>query len=265
MLVPTDEESERRQHAVLEEVHQKILGFGGVIEGVSPTGVTAVFGLDFSEDGLRRAAHAAMTIRKLGAKGRELDPATPAMRLAIHGTHAMLGSVNESVHVDMAARHQIWQTLDTLVSFADDGSILVSGSVSGALQASFNLGDPLEEHGGARLLLDAERPAPWTVTRTVFVGREDEMAMLERRLERVREDSGQVVAISGEPGIGKSRLLHEFRLKLDGLNVGYLSARSISYGRELPLLPIIELVRRASTVEDGDSMQGTAVMTRRRS
>src|SRR5262250_3328707 len=253
MLVPTDEEGEQRLHAVLEEVHQKILGFGGLIEGVSPTGMTAVFGLDFTEDGPRRAAHAAMTIRKLGAKGRELDPATPAMRLAIHGTHAMLGSVNESVHVDMAARHQIWQTLDTLVSGAEDGSILVSGSVSGALQASFNLGDPLEEHGGARLLLDAERPAPWTVTRTVFVGREDEMAMLERRLERVREDSGQVVAISGEPGIGKSRLLHEFRLTLDGLNVGYLSARSLSYGRELPLLPIIELVRRANAVEESDS------------
>ena len=253
MLVPTGEDSERRQHAVLEEVREKILGFGGVIEGVSPTGVTAVFGLDFSEDGPRRAAHAAMTIRNLGVKGRELDPAAPAMRLAIHGTRAMLGSVDSRVHVDMAARQQVWQTLDTLVSGAEDGSILVSGSVSEALQASFNLGDPLEEHGGARLLLDAERPAPWTVTRTIFVGREDEMAMLERRLERVREGTGQVVAISGEPGIGKSRLLHEFRLKLDGLNVGYLSARSLSYGRELPLLPIIELVRRANAVEDSDS------------
>src|SRR5262245_4750996 len=194
-----------------------------------------------------------MTIRKLGAKGRELDPATPAMRLGIHGMHVLLGSVDNRVHVDMAARQQIWQTLDTLVSGVEDGSILVSGSLSDALQTSFNLGDPLEDHGGARLLLDAERPAPWTVARTIFVGREDEMAMLERRLERVREGSGQVVAISGEPGIGKSRLLHEFRLKLDGLNVGYLSARSLSYGRELPLLPIIELVRRATAVEDSDS------------
>jgi tetratricopeptide (TPR) repeat protein len=262
LLVPAGEDSERRQHAMLEEARQKILGFGGVIEGVSPTGVTGVFGLDFSEDGPRRAAHAAMTIRKLGAKGRELDPATPAMRLAIHGMHAMLGSVDNSVHVDMAARRQIWQTLDALVGGAEDGSILVSGSVSDALHASFNLGDPMGEHGSARLLLDAERPAPWTVTRTVFVGREDEMAMLERRLERVREGSGQVVAISGEPGIGKSRLLHEFRVKLDGLNVGYLSARSLSYGRELPLLPIIELVRRASAVEESDSLTVVASKVR---
>jgi len=253
MLVPAGDGSEHRQHAMLEEVRQKILGFGGAIDGVSPVGMTAIFGLDFNEDGPRRAAHAAMTIRNLGAKGRETDPATPAMRLALHGTYAMLGTVDDGVHVDMTARQEIWQTLDTLVRDAADGSILVSASLSDALRASFNIGDPMEARGGACLLLDSERPAPWTVTRTVFVGREDEMTMLERRLDRVREGSGQVVAISGEPGIGKSRLLHEFRLTLDGLNVGYLSARSLSYGRELPLLPIIELVRRASAVEDGDS------------
>src|SRR5262244_1319164 len=253
MLVSASEDSERRQHAVLEEVRQKILGFGGVIDGVSPTGMTATFGLDFSEDGLRRAAHAAMTIRNLGTKGREADPATPAMRLALHGTHAMLGTIDDGVHVDMEARQEIWQTLDMLVSCVNDGSILVSQELSEGLGTSFHLGEPMEEHGGARLLLDAERQAPWAVTHTIFVGREDEMAILERRLDRVREGGGQAVAISGEPGIGKSRLLHEFRLTLNNLNATYLSARSISYGRELPLLPIIELVRRANASEDGDS------------
>jgi len=253
MLVPASEDSERKQHAVLEEVRQKILGFGGAIEGVSPTGMTAIFGLDFSEDGPRRAAHSAMTIRNLGAKGLEADPATPAMRLALHGTHAMLGTADDGVHVDMEARQEIWQTLDMLVSCASDGSILVSPSLSEGLGTTFQLGEPMEEHGSARLLLDAERQAPWAVTRTIFVGREDEMATLDRRLERVREGSGQAVAISGEPGIGKSRLLHEFRLTLNERNVSYLSARSLSYGRELPLLPIIELVRRANAVEDGDS------------
>jgi len=102
-------------------------------------------------------------------------------------------------------------------------------------------------------VVGGERPAPWTVARTAFVGREDEMTMLERRLERVREGCGQVVAISGEPGIGKSRLLHEFRLTLEGRNVDHLSARSLSYGRELPLMPVIELVRQASVVEESDS------------
>src|SRR5262249_10358268 len=150
-------------------------------------------------------------------------------------------------------RQGIWQTLETLLGRATDGSILVNESLSEALRTSFNLGDATEEHGGARLLLDAERQAPWAVERSVFVGREDEMAILERRLERVREGSGQAVAISGEPGIGKSRLLHEFRLTLNNLNATYLSGRSISYGRELPLLPIIELVRRANASEDGDS------------
>jgi tetratricopeptide (TPR) repeat protein len=87
----------------------------------------------------------------------------------------------------------------------------------------------------------------------VFVGRREEMAMLQGRLELAMAGRGQVVGIAGEPGIGKSRVLFEFRQTLDPGTVAYLSARSQSYGRDLPLLPIVELLRRAHGIEEGDS------------
>jgi predicted ATPase len=62
------------------------------------------------------------------------------------------------------------------------------------------------------------------------------------------------VQVSGEPGIGKSRLLFEFHRTLDAETVSYVSARSVSYGRDTPLLPIIEMVRRSHGIEDGDSI-----------
>src|SRR5262249_44385298 len=65
---------------------------------------------------------------------------------------------------------------------------------------------------------------------------------------------GQIVQISGEPGIGKSRLLFEFHRTLDAETVSYVSARSVSYGRDTPLLPIIEMVRRGHGIEDADGV-----------
>jgi two-component system, NtrC family, response regulator AtoC len=251
-LVPPGEDAEHRQGAVLEEVRQKIVTFGGTIDGMSPDGMTAVFGLDLVEDGPRRAAHAAMAIRKLGERTRTLDAAAPTLKLALHGLHALLWQTSETTHVDMESRSQIWQTLDTLVGGAGNGDVLVSESITEALRTTFHLRAVGPEHDGACVLLDAERAAPWSLGPSAFVGRGSEMAMLQGRLEQARTVCSQVVGIAGDPGIGKSRLLFEFRRTLDGADVGHLSARSVSYGRDLPLLPIIELVRRAAAIDDGD-------------
>src|SRR5439155_8532173 len=106
---------------------------------------------------------------------------------------------------------------------------------------------------GACLLVDGERVAAgWTDG--TFAGRRDEMTMLQGRLELARAGRGQVVGISGEAGIGKSRLLFEFRRTLEADGFGYLSATSVSYGRDMPLLPIIELIRRGHDIDDGDSV-----------
>jgi predicted ATPase len=68
----------------------------------------------------------------------------------------------------------------------------------------------------------------------------------------VRERRGQVVGIVGDPGIGKSRTLLEFRRALAREGIAGMEARCVSYGRDWPLLPITELIRRANGGEEGD-------------
>jgi DNA-binding NtrC family response regulator/tetratricopeptide (TPR) repeat protein len=251
-LTPASVRSEQTERALLEEIRQKVIAFGGALEGVSPLGVTAVFGLDSAEDATRRAAHAATAIRKLAARSPDLDTARPTVKLAIHGALALLCKLGDGVHVDMDARADAWRTLDGLVACAGDGVIIVSAPAGASLREAFRLA-PVDADDGAWRLLDPEAAARWAQS-AMFVGRHDEMTMLHGRLALTRSGRGQIVQISGEPGIGKSRLLFEFHRTLDAETVSYVSARSVSYGRDTPLLPIIEMVRRSHGIEDGDSI-----------
>ena len=251
-LIPPGDDGEPKPSLLLDEVRQKALVFGGTFDGISPAGVTVVFGLDAVEDAAARAAHAAMAIRKLGARTREVDPVTPVMKLALHATPALLRKVDDRVQVDGDARPKIWGILERLLERAAAGDIVVSEPATVGLGPSFHLLAAGPGNDGAHLLLDGERPATPRTMRSVFLGRRDEMAMLQGRLERALTGRGQVVAVDGEPGIGKSRVLFEFHRVLEPAGVGYLAARSVSYGRDVPLLPVVELVHRACGVDEDD-------------
>jgi tetratricopeptide (TPR) repeat protein len=86
-----------------------------------------------------------------------------------------------------------------------------------------------------------------------FVGRARDLAMLHEYLSRIEGGRGQVVGILGEPGVGKSRLLHEFRESLERGRVGYIEGRCLSYGSTIPYLPIIDIVRGSFSVLETDA------------
>jgi tetratricopeptide (TPR) repeat protein len=87
---------------------------------------------------------------------------------------------------------------------------------------------------------------------THFVGRETELAALQYALERAGAGHGQVVAVLGEAGVGKSRLVYEFvhSHRLHGCLV--LESASVSYGKATPYFPIIDLLKRYAHVEERD-------------
>jgi len=86
-----------------------------------------------------------------------------------------------------------------------------------------------------------------------FVGRVAELHLLERRMALTAQGRGQLVSIVGEPGIGKSRLLYEFRQTLPPSGVTYLEGQCVSYGAGAPFLPIIDVVRAACAVAETDA------------
>ena len=81
---------------------------------------------------------------------------------------------------------------------------------------------------------------------TPFVGRERELGVLLERFEDVAAGRGQVVFIGGDAGIGKSRLLYEFRRALTdaGHGVTWLEGQCVSFGQSIPFLPLVDQLRK---------------------
>jgi len=84
-----------------------------------------------------------------------------------------------------------------------------------------------------------------------FVGRDDALATLDRALSGVRAGRGQAVFVVGDAGIGKSRLLLEFRLRC-GRSVTWVEGACVSFGPSTPFLPIIEMLKANFGIEDRD-------------
>jgi predicted ATPase len=97
-----------------------------------------------------------------------------------------------------------------------------------------------------RLEVEAERGL------TPFVGRERELQLLYECFEKAKAGHGQVVFITGEPGMGKSRLLLEFRRRL-GDEATWIEGRSMSFGRSMAFHPLIDLLRRNFRIEESDT------------
>src|SRR5215813_8241164 len=87
---------------------------------------------------------------------------------------------------------------------------------------------------------------------TRFVGRQPELETLQQALAQAQAGYGQVVAMVGEAGVGKSRLLAEFGHSHYTQGWRVLESASVSYGKATPYYPVIDLLKRYSHVEDGD-------------
>jgi predicted ATPase len=87
------------------------------------------------------------------------------------------------------------------------------------------------------------------------VGRARELALLQALLAQVEAGHGQVVGIVGEPGMGKSRLLYEFRHRLRSKPVTYVDGQCLSYGQATPYVPVLETLRHLCGLTDADSSE----------
>jgi transcriptional regulator with AAA-type ATPase domain/predicted ATPase len=241
----------------LDRLIEKLRSFGAHIEELAPDRVVAVFGFEPAEDAPRRAAHATLAMQKALERlvAGSIQPLSA--RFAIRVSRCLIAQSGPVVGMDAAHRRETWTALDALLQKAEPGTILVDASSAEFLKRRFELepaGVVPGQVGAAYRLVGHERSGfeVGGVTLSRFVGRERELSMLHEVLTRVEEGSGRVVGILGEPGVGKSRLLHEFRQSLDRGRVTYLEGRCLSYGSTIPYLPIIDIVRRSLGVLETD-------------
>ena len=243
-----EEGGQSRTARELEMAVDKIKGFGGRVHELSPSGVVAGFGLEPVEDAPRRAAHAALAIRRGAERAREVGAHPRALRMAIHVDRFMVGDAGGNFEIEMDAKRRAWTVLETMVADAGPDAILISETAVASLERRFEL-SPL---GPAYLLVGYERSGLEVGRRmAAFVGRDHDLQMLQGGLRSALEGRGRVVGIAGEAGIGKSRLLFEFLARV-GDAVACLRGHCLSYATSTPYHALTGLVRQGFGVGDAD-------------
>jgi hypothetical protein len=86
-----------------------------------------------------------------------------------------------------------------------------------------------------------------------FVGREQELAVLDAALARSHQGAGQIVGVVADAGLGKTRLCYEFleRCRERGLQI--IQGNGVAHGKRIPLLPVLEMMRGYFGIEEGES------------
>jgi DNA-binding NtrC family response regulator/tetratricopeptide (TPR) repeat protein len=262
LMTPEAVEALSESGRALDTLIEKVQSFGGRVEALSPRGLEASFGAEPIEDAPRRAAHAGMAIQRAMDKSRGTIPGPLPPRIAIHAAQAMVAHVGSLLQIDEDARHLCASVLDGLISAAEPGHILASPAARALLERRFELvpiGVPAEGSAPMFRLAGREGPGLGPAGRMAsFVGRRQEMAVLQSRLEAALRGQGQLVSIVGDAGIGKSRLLYEFRQSLGSDQVTYLEGRCLSYGTPIPYLPVLDLIRAVCRITEADDAGGSA-------
>ena len=237
----------------LEVLIEKVTSFGGRVDGINPTGVLAAFGLDAIEDAPSRAAHAAMAIQKAGVRVRQGDPRAPTATIGIHLEQCLVGLGPRATELDVVARQKAVEVLTALVEYGEPGSVLVTGAAAPFLERRFEL---LDFAGGSlgRVFVLAGRGSRGLGRHAApFAGRHREIELLWSRLDSAIRGQGQIVGISGEAGIGKSRVVYEFHQSVVGKPIGYVEAQCLFYGLATPYVPLLEALKASCGITDADT------------
>jgi predicted ATPase/class 3 adenylate cyclase len=220
------------------------------------------------EDDARRAVRAGLGIVDAvrEANGRTAERGLElAVRIGIHTGSVVVGRVGGGDRHEELAIGETPNLASRLQGVAEPDTVLISAATHRLVRATFvceSLGTRALR--GAAQPLDvyrarAEAPAlddvgePGAVALTPLVGREQEVGLLLERWELVRDGTGQLVVLSGEAGIGKSRLLRALKERLADEPHTLLESRCSPDARSSALFPAIELLRRLARIERGDS------------
>jgi class 3 adenylate cyclase/tetratricopeptide (TPR) repeat protein len=232
--------------------------YEGTINQYTGDGIMALFGAPIAhEDHAQRACAAALELaRDLGAlaedvrRERGLDF---AVRMGLNSGEVVVGRIGDDLRMDYTAQGHVVGLAARVQQLAPPGGISVTEQTARLASGFFDLLDRGEQNlKGASVpvrVFDLRGPGPirsrFDRSRargfSRFVGRERELALLERALRDAQSGRPTVVLLTAEPGAGKSRLCHEFVERSRGVPLHY--ARALSHGRMLPFHAIVELAR----------------------
>jgi class 3 adenylate cyclase/tetratricopeptide (TPR) repeat protein len=263
------EEARKLLDPVLERMMEAVHRYEGTVNQVMGDGIMALFGAPLAhEDHAVRACYAALrmqeTVKRYAEGVRRTEGLPLQIRVGLNSGEVVVRSIGSDLHMDYTAVGQTTHVAARMEQMALPGTILLSAETLALAEGYIEVKalGPLPVKGLETPIEVYELTGATTVRSrfqaaaarglTQFVGRESELEQLRQALERARAGHGQVVAVVGEPGVGKSRLFREFTHSHHAQGWLVLESGSVSYGKATNYLPTLELLRAYFQIEQAD-------------
>jgi class 3 adenylate cyclase/tetratricopeptide (TPR) repeat protein len=253
---------------IFSEISKIVGKYDGFIEKYAGDAIMAIFGVPKAhEDDPIRAVKAAREIHEL------VDAMSPDVESNIGQPISMHTGINTGLvvtgEVDLErGTHGIaGDTINVasrLSHLAKPGEILIDTDTCLQAEGYFTCefleattvkgkAEPIQVH---KVLSQREKPITirrLSGLRADLIGRKAELAQLQEAVERLKEGRRSIIAICGDAGTGKSRLVEEFKASLDLSKIRWREGHSYSYSQNIPYFPIIDLMNRAWKIKEDDS------------
>jgi class 3 adenylate cyclase/tetratricopeptide (TPR) repeat protein len=250
---------------MIDAVHR----YDGYIVQSTGDGIFALFGAPVAhEDHPQRALHAALRMqeemRRYGDRMRSQGQTPLQVRIGVNTGEVVVRSIQTGAdHTEYTPIGHSTGLAARLQTLATPGTTMISGSTRRLVEGFFQL----KSFGPTRLKGVTEQVEVYEVTGlgplrtrlqraaarglTKFVGRQHEMEALKYAAEQAQAGHGQIVAVMGDPGVGKSRLYYEFKaVSQSGWMV--LEAFSVSHGKASAYLPVLDLLSQYFEISRDD-------------
>jgi len=273
----TEKLGSEETYSLMDEVYEilihKVHDYEGTVNELTGDGIMALFGAPIAlEDAPQRAIRSALAIhREINKFSKQLksEKRIPSikMRIGIHTGPVVVGTLGNDLRVEFKAVGDTVNLASRMEGLAEPGTTYVTEETFKLTEGLFRF-----ESLGEKLVKGKEEPvkvyqviAPSTRrTRfevsaerglTPFVGRDRELELLLDGFERVKAGKGQAFSIVSEAGVGKSRLLYEFRKAVANEDVTFLEGRCLSYGRSVAYHPVIDVLKSNFDIHEGERDQ----------
>jgi class 3 adenylate cyclase len=255
-------------HCMMDAVHR----YEGTVNQVLGDGIMALFGAPIAhEDHALRACYAALAMqaamRDYTEEVRRTHGLELRIRVGLNAGEVVVRTIRNDLHMDYSAVGETTHLAARMEQLATPGTIRLSAAtlrlVEGLVRVTAlgpvpvkGLTEPVEVFelvGASAVHRRLQAAAARGLTR--FVGRQAEFETIRQALARAAAGHGQVVAMVGEAGVGKSRLVYEVVHAHHTQGWLVLESASVSYGKATPYFPVIELLKHYAHIEDSDDVR----------
>ena len=257
---------------VLERMIEAVHRYEGTVNQVMGDGIMALFGAPLAhEDHAVRACYAALrmqqSIAALAEALRQSHGLSVQIRVGLNSGEVVVRSIGSDLRMDYTAVGQTTHLAGRMEQLAHPGQILVTEHTLRLAEGFVEVKalGPIPVKGLAAPVPAYEVVGPGPIRSrlelaaarglTRFVGRDAEVAELRAAMDKAGRGRGQIVALVGEPGVGKSRLIREFTRTHLAAEWRVLEAFATSFDTSAAYLPLIELLRGYFQIQQGDDQR----------